>query len=176
MAQTKVLQKFNDEKAIEWIPKGEKEKSRPIPLTIYFTYKLTEEYVELKERCSLRGDRMRPGIHYDPQAVSCPTSEKLSARLLFSMAAWHCMTIEHVDIFNSYVHKNSAYAKPVHLKEPRNSDGQYPHGFTIGLLKKNTDSEWTKAPDTNPPNNLSVRDTTKMIASVRSAILRGIPD
>lgn len=38
------------------------------------------------------------------------------------------------------------------------------------------DAECTKTPDTNPSNDLSELDATKMIAAVRSSIHRGIPD
>lgn len=38
------------------------------------------------------------------------------------------------------------------------------------------DAEWTTAPGTNPPNDLSARDTKKMIEAVQSSIRRGMPD
>lgn len=109
MAHTKGLQKNNNENSMEWLPKGEKETSRSIPLTMSFDYKWTEGEVERKERCSLRGELMRPGILYDPQDLSCPTTEKLSVRLLFEMAGLRGMVIEHMEIFNTYLHKNAAY-------------------------------------------------------------------
>lgn len=138
LAYDGALRKLQDEKVIDWTtpaPNGVK----TIPLTMAFQYKWGSDgkLTKRKARCSLRGDLMRPGEHYDPDHVQCPTADKSTARLLFAIAAGHGWAIEHLDITNAYVHEPSSSPRPIFVRELPNWQGQYQYGNATGLLMRN---------------------------------------
>lgn len=60
----------------------------------------------------------------------------MSEILLLAMETWNGMSIEHMEILNSYVHEKFMYGKYLYVEEPMNAGGHNFHGGTIGLLKK----------------------------------------
>lgn len=89
-----------------------------MPLTISLQYKWTDGDVERKAFYSLCGDLMLEGVYFDPLSVSCPTADKISTHLMFSMAACNWWAIEHMEILNAYVHLKFIYGIPMFFKEP----------------------------------------------------------
>lgn len=68
-----------------------------------FIYKWGTNRIEVKRksRCSVRGDLMQVGTHYEENHIACPCTENASGRLLFAIAAADAWPIEHMDIRNS---------------------------------------------------------------------------
>lgn len=63
----------------------------PIQLTMVYSYNWNPygTVIDLKSRCSLLGDLMRPNVQYAPHQTKCPTADKTTARLLFVLPAAH---------------------------------------------------------------------------------------
>lgn len=138
VAHDEALAKLDEEGVVDWAAKVPK-CAKPLPLTMTYIYKWSRDGQECKRkaRCSIRGDLMRPGQHFDPARTQCPTTEKATARLLFAIAAGHGWPIEHMDISNAYVHEPAMFQHPVYVKEIPLSDGTFRHGKRIGHLIKN---------------------------------------
>ena len=84
------LDTLEKQRTIKWIPEtkvppGEK----LIPLTMTYRYKRTPEgkIAKRKARCSIRGDHMKAGQHFDPKKTSTFMAEKTTVRTLLSIAA-----------------------------------------------------------------------------------------
>lgn len=91
--------------------------TKSLPLTVSFINKWDPEGAEciLKARCFLHGDLMHAVTHYDTMETQCPTVDKTTGRLLLALATVHGCPIEHMDIFNAYVHAPSMYETPLFL-------------------------------------------------------------
>lgn len=62
------LDKLDQSKSIEWISAPPPKGTKVIPLTCVFDYKRSTAgaLLERKAKFALRGDLMRPNIHYSP--------------------------------------------------------------------------------------------------------------
>lgn len=66
-----------------------------------------------KARCSIRGELMRPGTHYDPYGIQCPSADMSTVRMIFEIEAAHVWSMEHMDIVNAYVHYQPIQPNPI---------------------------------------------------------------
>lgn len=132
------LDKIDAAQAIDWSTQPPRS-IKPIPLTVAFSYKrdIHGEVSSRKARCALRGDLMRPGVHFDPDRTQCPTADKATVRILIAISAAHSWPMEHMDITNAYVHEPAMYTRPTYVRELPRSNGTYTHGNRIGRLVKN---------------------------------------
>lgn len=138
IAHDQALQKLEMERVVDWTqpaPKGEK----PLQLTISYTYKWQPDGTlqSRKARCSVRGDLMKPGIHFDPHKVQYPTTEKTTIRLLFAMAAAHGWHLEHMNIVNAYIHEPPMHHRPIYVRRLRTTPGENTQCSQTGVLKRN---------------------------------------
>ena len=69
----------------------------------------------LKARCAIRGDRMRPNLHFDPEKVATFMADKSSIRLLLALAARDDLLIEHFDIKCAYLHELYQHRNPAYV-------------------------------------------------------------
>lgn len=81
-------QKLEDLRAIELMhPDQVPLKCKPISLTMSYMYNSDEKnnFIAQKSRFSLRGDTMKPNLHYDPENTGAFTSENSSVRTTFKI-------------------------------------------------------------------------------------------
>lgn len=125
------MQNMERERVIDWTSPA-LGKVEPIYYTVSYTYRWEWDgnFNSRKDICSLRGDLMSLGIHYDPRRTQCPTAHKRTDRLLFAVDATHQWPTEHIDITNAYVLEAVMYEKPIYVREREDSGGNYVHGKT----------------------------------------------
>lgn len=64
-------------------------------------------------------------------------AERSTVRALFAVATKNNEEIEHLDMKSAYIHTDFMFNKKLYFKEPPRENGQYKHGGTVGVLKKN---------------------------------------
>lgn len=80
---------------------------------------------------------MQPNVHYDPNRLSAPMADKSTVRMLFSLKALRCMTMEHLDLTAAFLHEPFTYPHTVYVREPKRSNGSCRHGNCVGILRGN---------------------------------------
>lgn len=104
IAHDKGQQKVDNEHVVDWhwpVRKG----AYPLPLKSSYAYKWRPDgsILERKARFSVLSHVMKPGVHFDPTKIQCPTADKATIRLRFAIAAANGWKIEHMEILNAYV-------------------------------------------------------------------------
>ena len=132
------LEQLDAMKAIDWHSqvKGT-DRRNIIPTTMTYRYKRYQNETRHKARCSIRGDRMTPNIHYDPDKTATYMADRTTIRTLFALAASRQMVIEHFDISGAYLHEAYKHDKNVYVWQPQRFNGTYKHKATHGQLKGN---------------------------------------
>ena len=98
IAHDSELAKIDQMRAIDWIPRSlTHTKSKPIPLKMTYRYKRDSNghIEERKARCAVRGDLMKPNMHFDPNNTATFAADKTSIRLLLAHAAAHRLHRAH---------------------------------------------------------------------------------
>ena len=126
--------------AIDWKTQTPNNKRREIiPTTMTYRYKHDPDKntITHKARCSIRGNRMSPHVHYDPDKTVTYMADRTTIRTLFALAASMNMAIEYFDITGAYLHEKYQHKKKVFVWQPPRFDGSYKHQATHGQLKGN---------------------------------------
>jgi len=89
-----------------------------------------------KARNSLRGDTMKPVVHYNPNYTSAPMPEKAPVRTVIAIGVDKGLIMEHMDGKAAYKDELYEWNIPVYVKEPKRGDGTYAHGGTVGRLRR----------------------------------------
>ena len=134
------LQNLDHHNSIEWLPQNfHPPRNAVIPLMMLYRYKRAEDgtILQRKARCNIRGDLMKPGIHFNPQHTTTYTADRSTQRLLFALHANNKMPIEHFDIKSAYLHEKFQYHKPVYVTQMPKFDGSYRHNSTYRRLRGN---------------------------------------
>ena len=132
------LDQLDDKKAIAWLTDASRipKTSRPLPLKMTYRYKRdgTGSITKRKARCTLRGDKMRPHFHYDPDKTTSYMDDKTAVRLLFAIAATYKLPLEHLDIEGAYLHERFKHSRPVYVKQLARFNGALKHRGEFGQL------------------------------------------
>lgn len=135
------LEQLETQKAIEWLPPSEiPTNAKTISLTMTYRYKRDAQgkITDRKARCSIRGDLMKPNIHYDPSRTAAYSADKATIRLIFAIAAYNRQPTRHFDIQSAFTHESYNFENPVYVRQPRKFDGSLQHpDKPIGKLKLN---------------------------------------
>lgn len=140
VAHDNELSKIDNMRAIQWIPRNETPpKIRPLPLTMTYKYKrdATGHIEERKARCAVRGDLMKPHIHYDPDTTATFAEDKTTIRLILAHAAAHRLPLEHFDISSAFLHEDFEHTNPVFIRQHPSFNGSYRHDAQVGQLRGN---------------------------------------
>lgn len=89
------------QQAIDWLKPDRVPKDRKkISLTMAYKYTLRADGTidRRKVRCSIRGDLMRPILHYKPQMKTAYAIEKSTVRALYALTATNQHPLRHLDI------------------------------------------------------------------------------
>eukprot|EP00737_Agarophyton_chilense_P001219 gb/GEZJ01001361.1/.p1 GENE.gb/GEZJ01001361.1/~~gb/GEZJ01001361.1/.p1 ORF type:complete len:266 (-),score=12.80 gb/GEZJ01001361.1/:823-1620(-) len=94
-----------------------------------YRYKRSAEgnVVQRKARYNLRGDMMKPGIHYNPKPTTTYSADRTTHRMLIALHARHQMPLEHFDIRSAYLHENYEHDRPIYVTQMPRFDGTYTH-------------------------------------------------
>ena len=139
-AHNSELDKIDELQAIKWLPDDQiPQKARLIPLTMNYRYKRSpeQEITEHKARCAVRGDLMKPAIHYNPEHTAAHMADKATIRLLFAIQAAGGLASDHFDIQSAYIHEPYKFDKPVYIRQHPRFDGELKHNCRGGILTKN---------------------------------------
>lgn len=133
------LDKLDAKGTIRWLHPSTKPPSKQIPLTLSFNYKRDEQggIEECKARGSVRGEMMKPHVHFDPQCTSAPMVDRVAARMVIAHVVKNGWTLEHMDIHSAFINEKYKYTKPVYIREPARADGSFKYGKTTGILELN---------------------------------------
>ena len=132
------LDQLDQMKAIDWKSQTSSSNRRDIiPTTMTYRYKRDKAGTKHKARCSIRGDRMTPHTHYDPEKTATYMADRTTIRTIFAIAASRNMEIEHFDISGAYLHEAYKHDKKVFVSQPKRFNGSYKHGATHEQLKGN---------------------------------------
>ena len=124
--------------AIDWTYQSPRHQRKEIiPTTMTYRYKKDRNEIARKARCSIRGDRMKPNVHYDPEKTATYMADRATIRTLFALAASRNMAIEYFDITGAYLHEKYQHKNKVFVWQPQRFDGSYKHKATHGELKDN---------------------------------------
>lgn len=134
------LSKLDDAGAIQWLsPTQIPAKAKMIPLTMTYRCKRDPNRAvnEHKARCSVRGDLMKPHVHFNPAHKASHMADKSSVRLLLALNAAGNLKCEHLYITSAYIHEKYQHSKPVYVKQHPRFNGKLKHMGSGGLLVKN---------------------------------------
>lgn len=103
------LDRLDQQEAIQWLPKNDTTPDcRRISLTM--TYKYTSAInvtlCRFKARCSIRGDSMRPVVHYNLDTTAAYAVDKTTISSLYAPAAARLHPLMHLDIKSSFNSEN----------------------------------------------------------------------
>lgn len=87
----------------------------------------TGKFIQLKARCSLRGDLMKPGTHFDPRQFTTYTADRTTQRLHLALHAQQNMPVEHFDIKSVYIHGKCNHNRPVYIKQMPRFNSTFAH-------------------------------------------------
>lgn len=137
------LDKIDASGAIKWLKPAElgilPKSTQIVNMTLTFNYKRSKDgsVEERKSRASVRGDQMKPGVHFNPDCTSAPMVDRMAARMVLAHNVAHQWNLEHLDVKIAFLHEKYKYVKPVYLKEEATADGFYKHGNIVGILHLN---------------------------------------
>ena len=137
-AHDKELDQLDKMQAIDWQSQTASNSRKDIiPTTMTYRYKRDQNGTRHKARCSIRGDRMTPHKHYDPEKTATYMADRSTIRTMFAIAASYNMQIEHFDITGAYLHETYQHNRKVFVWQPKRFDGSYKHTASHGQLKGN---------------------------------------
>jgi len=124
---------------IEWTQRDDlPHRKEIIPMLMTYRYKTTGSHqVTRKAQCSVRGDLMRPHLHYDPSKVATYMADKTCVRTVLALAAAQDLILGHMDITGAYLHEKYAHTTPVYVWQPKRFDCSYKHRQPAGRLVGN---------------------------------------
>lgn len=73
-------------------------------MTYRYKHGSDKNSIKRKARCSVREDRMKANVHYDPDKIATYMADRTTIRTLIAVAASNNM-IEHFDITGAYLHE-----------------------------------------------------------------------
>eukprot|EP00173_Palmaria_palmata_P004659 Plantae.Rhodophyta-Palmaria_palmata.ctg6789.p1 GENE.Plantae.Rhodophyta-Palmaria_palmata.ctg6789~~Plantae.Rhodophyta-Palmaria_palmata.ctg6789.p1 ORF type:complete len:238 (+),score=3.70 Plantae.Rhodophyta-Palmaria_palmata.ctg6789:464-1177(+) len=78
-------------------------------------------------QCAVRGDLMRPGVHYDDAKTNVQSPSYATQRLLYANAALEDHDIESWDVPSAYPRADTDPNFQVFLRQPKRANGTYTH-------------------------------------------------
>ena len=90
-----------------------------------------------KARCTIRGDRQLPGIHYDPTQLSSPVAHRDAIRTSLALAAAHGYHVHHWDLESAFLHELFPDDIKIFVHQPKRFDGSKKHPGKIARLTGN---------------------------------------
>lgn len=139
IAHNTEIEQLNEQHAIEWLnPVDTPPDCEPIRPTIFYRYKHEADGTTSarKSRCSVRGDLMRPNVHFDPSKTSSYAADRASIRLILALAAVNAHPLSHIYITSAFTSETYDYYRPVYVRQTLNFYGTltYPDR-PIGVLR-----------------------------------------
>ena len=102
-----------------------------IPLTTVFKLKRDSDGTPTsrKVRCTVRGDKQIPGIHYDPYDLSSPVTHRDTIRSALALAAANSYHAIHWDLEAAFLHEKFNEDRMIFVHQPTRFDGslRYPN-------------------------------------------------
>lgn len=133
------LNKLDDAGAIKWhSPAQTPTNAKMIPLAMTYRYKRDPNSAvnEDKARCSVRGDLMKPHVHFNPAHKAPHMADKSTFRLLLALKAAGNLKCEHFDITSAYIHEKYQHSKPVYVKQHLQFNGNSSTGGLAGCSSR----------------------------------------
>ena len=137
IAHNAELDTLDKQKTIKWIPQKQvPSHATLIPLTMTYRHKRTPDgqIDKRKARCSIRGDRMKPGQHFDPKQTSTFMAEKTLVQSLLAIAAAHQWPVQYMHLTAAYLHETHDPKFPVYVRQHPRFDGTMKHEHKAGQL------------------------------------------
>lgn len=106
-------------------------------MTYRYKRDTSQQILEHKARCTVRGYKMIPDLHCNPNHTTSHNAEKTTIRLLLAYAAASNLVLDQFDIVSAYTHEPYSHDKPVYIKQPKQFDGTLRHPDKNGILRKN---------------------------------------
>lgn len=123
--------------AIKWTPPSSILKNvKPLPLTMSYIYKRdnNNSIIRRKSRESVRGDLMKPQVHYDPEKTATHMADKASLRILFAITAQRQLLLDHFYFDTAFLDEKFQHPNPVYIKQHPRFNSTYEHPEKIGKL------------------------------------------
>lgn len=100
---------------------------KPVPHLWAYRYKTAPDggLQSVAARCTVRGDLMRAGVHYDASRTAAQTPSHTARRMLYARAALAGEKIRAADVPNAYMHAPSDPNHRLTMQQPRRSDGTF---------------------------------------------------
>lgn len=110
-----------------------------IPLMVTGKVKTDENgnIAKFKCRCTVRGDKQIPHVHFDPTQISSAVASKDAICVGLSLAAEKGWYAEHIDIESAFLHEILEDTKPVYVKQLPRLNGQHKYPNCVGILQGN---------------------------------------
>lgn len=93
--------------------------------------------VEYKARCSLRGDLMKPKVHYNESEASSYMADKTTIRSIIAFAAATGYPFRRFDTTSAYLHERASPSTTGYVKQLPQFNGTYKHSCKFGNLQTN---------------------------------------
>lgn len=114
-----------------WVPCTAPSNTKLVHPKWVYTVKTKEDGTldRFSARCTVRGDLMKPGKHYNPSKTAAQTPSHTAHRIFYADAAINSAYVESYDVPNAYPRAPSDPDYPTFLKQPPRSDGSltYPN-------------------------------------------------
>ena len=132
------LDKLDQMGAFTWQPLPPQH-SAPIPMIMTYRYKRDNigNINERKARCSVRGDLMKPHIHFEPNHTAAHLSDKMTIRVIFALIANRKLIAEHFDITMAFPHERYEHDQDIYVKQMQRFDKSFKHPHKTGKLELN---------------------------------------
>lgn len=117
------------------IPPGTKV-PRPV-VTLSYKHDRHGTIVGHKVRCSYPGNRIIPGLHYDPDAVSTYAADRDAVRLVLALSVTNKLDLYHIDLTSAFIHEQYDGLTPLYIKPFPQFDGTPRHKGKVGKIVRN---------------------------------------
>jgi len=103
-----------------------------------FSYKYTREGTVkgYKVRFSFPGNRLQPGLHYDPHELAVYSADRDTVRLALALAAQDKLTIKHIDLTSAFLHEPYD-GPPLYMEALPQFDGTARRSGEVALIQRN---------------------------------------
>lgn len=106
-------------------------------LKIKYRYKRSDEgTVNIrKARCTVRCDRMKPYIHFNPDDTTTYVSKRPPTRKIFCLTPTLNPSPEQLEISSAFLHEKCEHSNPAYVTRILPSNGSFKHSCRAGILR-----------------------------------------
>lgn len=110
-----------------------------VPAVVTFTYKHAPDgtVLDYKARFPYPGNRLVPGMHYNPEELAMYAADRDAVRLLLTISARLGLTAQHLDLKSAFLHEDYAGQSALYMKPIPRFDGTNRHSGKVAKVAKN---------------------------------------